>query len=168
MSLPRNAGSFLGGGDWGGPSAGVVLGSACQPGCRIEGHVKHQGGVVVSGGERRGMGRKAFVRSPLSLPDCSVVLVHSLGCKPISLLVASPSLTAHFSQKRLFLTAPLTHWEPMSLSGRKQSAFVISYLLGLHLAESDTDPRALTGQGLGSGGDSSCCSTWFVLRSLSS
>lgn len=72
MSLPRNAGSFLGGGDWGGPSAGVVLGSACQPGCRIEGHVKHQGGVVVSGGERRGMGlprgpvRKAFEEPPVS------------------------------------------------------------------------------------------------------
>ena len=35
---------------------------------------------------------------------------------------------------------PLTHWELMSLSRKEQSAFVISYLLGLHLAMSGRSP----------------------------
>jgi len=58
---------------------------------------------------------------------------------------ASPITHGTLQLERLFLAVPLTCWELMSLSGRKQSAFVISYLLGLHLAELDTDRDALTG-----------------------
>lgn len=65
--------------------------------------------------------------------------------QPHQLARASPITHSTLQLERLFLTVPPTCWELMSLSGRKQSTFVISYLLGLHLAESDTDCDALTG-----------------------
>lgn len=65
--------------------------------------------------------------------------------QPHQLARASPITHSTLQLERLFLTVPLTCWELMSLSGRKQSTFVISYLLGLHLAECDTDCDALTG-----------------------